>query len=116
MLAVDGGFKSLGNVMTWHDSRAAEESEYAKKELGEERLYRKSGWALAPSFDLPKILWLKNREPEVFSRAASFVSTIEYMNYFFTGKNIIDPINSAIRCLLNIETVVGTQKFWIFSA
>lgn len=103
MLAVDGNFRPLCNVITWMDTRAEEQSNYLKETLGAENIYRKAGWRMDASIDAPKILWLKQNEPDVFNNAASFVSTLEYLNYFLTGNNVSDPTNSAIRGLVDIN-------------
>lgn len=103
MLAVDKNFRPLCNVITWMDHRAGEQAEYIRNTLGAENCYRKAGWRLSSSIDAPKILWLKQNEPDIFNNAANFVSTLEYLNYFLTGNNVSDPTNSAIRGLVDIN-------------
>lgn len=103
MLAVDNNFRPLCNVITWMDHRSAKQAEYLKDTLGAENIYHKAGWRMGASIDAPKILWLKENEPGVFNNAASFVSTLEYLNYFLTGNNVSDPTNSAIRGLVDIN-------------
>ncbi|MBQ8140969.1 MAG: hypothetical protein IJ038_04655 [Clostridia bacterium] len=104
MLAVDKDFNSLCDVITWMDKSTGEEVAELVSEFGEETLYRKAGWALSTSNDIPKILWLKKHSPEVFEKAYSFVSTLEYMNFRMTGNNVSDPTNTAIRSLMDIGT------------
>lgn len=103
MLAVDEAFRPLTNVMTWMDHRATEETEALCRTVGEERLYRASGWKPGPAYDSSKILWLRRHRPEVFGKAGSYVTTLEYMNRYLTGRNASDPTNAAIRILYDIE-------------
>ncbi len=104
MLAVDDAFRPLGNVITWMDARAEEESRLLDRAVGGEAIYRKSGWGLGPDLDAAKILWLRRQEPELFAAARSFVSTLEFINVRLTGQNVVDPTNAAIRQLMDIET------------
>lgn len=102
MLAVGRNFEPLCDAITWMDkSTGAEVSELCAG-IGEERLYRKSGWPLGCANDAPKILWLRKNRPDIFNSVGSFVSTLEYMNFRMTGNNVTDPSNAAIRSLMNI--------------
>lgn len=104
MLAVDRDFSPLGPVITWMDERASEEAEWLDQAIGGEKIYRKSGWGLSADLDAAKILWISRHQPEVFEKAACFVSTLEYINYYLTGKRVIDPTNGAIRQMMDIST------------
>ena len=104
MLAVDKDFVPLGPVITWMDNRASKEADWLEQQVGGETIYRKSGWGLGPDFDAAKILWINRNQPDVFKKAASFVSTLEYLNYHLTGENVIDPTNAAIRQMMDIST------------
>ena len=104
MLATDADGRSLCPAMTWMDKRAINEDKKLIERFGEEQIYRKSGWRPSASLDAQKIMWLRDNEAEVFGHAASFVSTLEFMNIKLTGRNVIDPTNAAIRQMMDIET------------
>ncbi len=104
MLAVDSGFHPLYPAITWMDSRSQREAEALGAAVGAEKIYRKSGWRLSPILDAAKIMWLRENATEVFQKAASFVSTLEYINRKLTGKSAIDPTNAAIRQLFDITS------------
>ncbi len=104
MLAVDPNGRPLCPAITWMDRRAGREAVLLGERLGEESFYQKSGWALSATLDAAKILWLRRCRPEVFQQAASFVSTLEFVNFRLTGRAVIDPTNAAIRQLMDIRT------------
>ena len=104
MFAVDRDFQPLTPVMTWMDQRAAEEAETLCRTLGEETLYRKSGWKPGAAYDVAKIRGIRNRLPQTFAETACFVTTLEYMNRRMTGKTVSDPTNAAIRILYDIQS------------
>ena len=104
MLAVDTHGKPLGPAITWMDRRAEKQAADLGIQLGAEAIYHISGWRLSPSCDAAKIAWIRENDPQTFSAAHCFVSTLEYMNYRLTGQYVIDPTNAAIRQLFNIQT------------
>ncbi|MBQ7669224.1 MAG: hypothetical protein IJS45_00715 [Clostridia bacterium] len=104
MLAADEEGNPVSEVITWMDSRAAEEVKYLDGAIGTETVYKKCGWPLSPAGDAAKLLWLKNNDPDTFNSAKCFPSTIEYINKKLTGRFVTDPTNAAIRQLFNITT------------
>jgi sugar (pentulose or hexulose) kinase len=102
MLAIDSGGKPLGRAITWMDTRAQEEADKLKSLLGEEEVYRISGWRSSPFLDAAKILWMKKQD--AYRDARLYLSTIEYLNLKLTGRAVIDPTNAAIRQLYNINS------------
>ena len=104
MLCADSNGNPLCPAITWMDTRADKETIELIEKFSEETIYRKSGWNPAPSLDVSKIMWIKKNDPGLFKSAASFISTLEFMNLKLTGKNIIDPTNAAIRQLMDIQT------------
>ncbi len=102
-LPVDENFTPLSDAYTWMDSRATKENDEIRQKYGED-IYHISGWRCDPSFDPPKMRWMAENEPEIFNKAANFVSTVEYVNYKLTGKNVTDPSNAAMRQLISVET------------
>jgi sugar (pentulose or hexulose) kinase len=104
MLAADADGNPLCPAITWMDKRAARETAELIETFGAETLYRKAGWYPGPTLDAPKIAWMRRHEPKLFQEAAVFVSTLEFMNFFLTGRYVIDPTNAAIRQLIDVRT------------
>jgi len=92
----------VGNAITWMDTRAGVEAAELEARLGNDYVYHMCGWRIFPSLDAAKILYLKRAGLE--QPGIRYLSTIEIVNQFLTGRAIIDPTNAAIRQLLNIRT------------
>lgn len=105
MVIVDAYNTPMCNVITWMDSRCGKESEMLNHKFGIDTLYRKTGYRTSDSSDSSNILWFKNNYPELISDTYKYISTIEYVNHFLTGRYIIDPSNAGIRGLFNINTI-----------
>lgn len=78
LTVLDKNKKSIGNAILWLDKRASQEAEFI------------SGKIAKNSNDLtwfvPRALWLKNNNPELFSKARYFVQPLDYVNYKLTGE------------------------------
>ncbi|MCL4559258.1 MAG: FGGY-family carbohydrate kinase [Chloroflexi bacterium] len=72
------------------DTRAWKEIEYLEKTLGKDEVFQKSGSHLSSQASGPKVLWIRNNEPEVFAKARWFLTSEAYLVYKLTGKASID--------------------------
>lgn len=104
MLCADKDGDPKCEVITWMDTRSSEEAKELSNAIGEENIYRKSGWLPSPVLDAAKILWIKKNQPELFKSTDYFISTLEFMNMKLCSKCVIDPTNAAMRQIFNIET------------
>lgn len=100
-VAVDENNQFLGNSITWMDSRAQEEATEISEELGDEYIYRTTGWKINPALDAAKLRNLK-KDPE-YKGAKKYWTTLEVLNHYLTDEAVIDPTNAAMRQLYNIE-------------
>lgn len=72
------------------DRRALKEIEILKRQLTDEYCLQTSGNGLSTQSIAPKILWIKNNEPEVFAAAYKFLNASAYITYRLTGEYCID--------------------------
>ncbi|NPV54692.1 MAG: FGGY-family carbohydrate kinase [Firmicutes bacterium] len=78
-LPVDSQGRPLRRAMIWLDRRAETECEEIREKVGEEKVLRVSGNRIDPAFCIPKILWLKRNEPEVFRNAFKFLQSNSFI-------------------------------------
>ena len=72
------------------DTRASAEIAALNARHGEEAMFELAGMALSSQSIGPKILWLKDYEPEVYAAAATFVSASSYVVSRLTGETVMD--------------------------
>jgi sugar (pentulose or hexulose) kinase len=97
-VARDG--KPLCNAYTWMDGRSQAEAEELARALGEDFIYHHTGWRVTPTLDAAKIMHMKRTLAA--DGPIQFLSTLEYVNLFLTGRAICDPSNACARQLYNI--------------
>ena len=72
------------------DSRAGTEIKQLEERIGKEAIFKMTGQNLSSQSCCPKILWIKNNEPEVYSKTACFLTAQGYLAYKLTGNNTLD--------------------------
>lgn len=87
LIVLDKNGSPLMNAIIWLDNRAENQAEDMQKEFGLEKIYNLTGQAEIPAgYPAPKIMWLKEHEPEIFERADKFLLLEDYIIYRLTGK------------------------------
>jgi xylulokinase len=77
------------------DTRATREIEYLESKLGKSEIFKKSGSHLTSQASGPKVLWIRNNEPDVYENTRWFLTSEAYLVYRLTGKASIDIYTAA---------------------
>lgn len=85
-IPIDKDGQVLYPTMIWLDRRAKKEAEWMKDQIGEEALINLSGNPVDAAYITPKMLWLKNHQPEVFAKTWKFLQSNAFIVYRLTGK------------------------------
>lgn len=102
LLAVDKNGRPLLNAMTWADSRATQIAQRIKDSPQGEPLYRLTGTPVASISLLPKILWIREHLPDIFTRTHKFISIKEYIWLKLFSSYQIDHSLASATGLFNI--------------
>ena len=84
-LPVDRTGQPLRYAMLWLDRRAEEQVRWMKETAGEERLIALSGNPVDAAYIAPKMLWVKQNEPEIYKKAYKFLQSNGFIVYKLTG-------------------------------
>ena len=88
----------------WCDtSTIAECAEITGKLGGLKAAIKAVGNSIAPGFTAPKILWLKNHEPENFARLATVLLPHDYLNFWLTGQATMEYGDASGTALLDVR-------------
>lgn len=92
----------LRKAILWNDTRTTKECEEIEKTLGQDRLLNITKNLALEGFTLPKMLWVKKHEPDIFQKAASFVLPKDYVRYRLTHQLHMEYSDAAGTLLLEI--------------
>jgi xylulokinase len=90
-LAVDGDGRPVRPAMIWMDARSHAECEEIRERVGEERINAVNGNRVASWFIEPKLLWIRNNEPDTYRRIYKILSPTGYCNLQLTGEFTVNP-------------------------
>ena len=78
LVLLDRDRRPLRPAILWNDQRAAEACEAIRERMGGlERLVDASGNDAFPGFTAPKLLWVREHEPEIYSTTRRFGTVLE---------------------------------------
>ena len=104
IIPVDREGKPLRPCINWLDGRAWEEAKAATAKFGGPRLFTALFGATITGKDLiPKYLWLKKHEPDVYRRSAAFVDVSGYLVQHATGKLIYEWTSASVTGLFDFK-------------
>lgn len=99
-MAADG--TALGPGILFFDGRSTAQARAIRERVGEEKFLRETcNLPVTGGSSLCSILWIRERQPEVWNAAAKFGHTNTYMVKRLTGEWVIDPSTVSITGLYN---------------
>ena len=89
-------------AILWNDGRTAKQVDYLNNEIGKDKLSSMTANIAFAGFTAPKILWIKENEPENFARIAKIMLPKDYINYILTGVHSCDYSDASGMLLLDV--------------
>lgn len=105
-VSLDDRDRPLHPAIMWYDSRAAQQAERLRQAIARRGGDRPLIEAIATA---PKILWLRENQPELMRRARRFLLLPDYFTYRLTGEAVTDP-NTASSTALYAEDARGYHR------
>ncbi len=93
----------LRPAILWNDQRTAAECNQIRERIGKERLIQITGNDALTGFTAPKILWVRNNEPEVFAQARHVLLPKDYIRYRLTGEYAMDKADGSGTILFDLK-------------
>jgi xylulokinase len=101
MVVCDGAGRPLRPAMIWMDRRAEAQAAAVAERMAPEVFYRAVGANLDSSHAVFKALWVRDREPEIWSKVASLMSPGTYVLREVAGAIAVDYSNASSMALLD---------------
>lgn len=105
IIPLDQDGNNLYNAILQLDQRAAEEVEWIRKALGEERIFRVTGNQVARgTYSLPTLRWFLKHRPDIMEHTYKFVVPSGFIIQKLTGQFTINVSRMGFTLLSNIRT------------
>ena len=103
LVVLDGQDNVIRPAILWNDGRTAKQVDYLNHDIGKEKLSKLTANIAFAGFTAPKILWMKENEPENFAKIAKIMLPKDYINYILTGVHCCDYSDASGMLLLDVE-------------
>lgn len=107
LVVLDDQDKVIRPTILWNDGRTAKETDYLNQVIGKEQLSQYTANIAFAGFTAPKLLWMRENEPENFKKIAKIMLPKDYLAYRLTGVHCTDYSDASGMLLLDVE-----KKCW----
>ena len=99
---LDASDAVLRPAILWNDQRTAHACDEIREAVGAERLIEITGNDALTGFTAPKLVWVRDHEPEIWSRIAHVLLPKDYVRLRLTGEHAIDKADGAGTILFDL--------------
>jgi xylulokinase len=101
---LDAQGQVLRPAILWNDQRTGAQCDEIRARIGRSRLIEITGNDALTGFTAPKILWVRQFEPDVYARIRHILLPKDYVRYCLTGNFAVDRADGAGTILFDIRT------------
>ena len=102
LVLLDAGGKVLRPSILWNDQRTQKQCDEITERVGFARLIELTGNRALTGFTAPKILWVRENEPEVYAKGAHVLLPKDFIRLKLTGDYVMDVSDASGTNLLDV--------------
>jgi xylulokinase len=95
VVPVDRELRPLRPAIIWLDKRAVAQAGRLVSALGADAVFQTTGLVADASHTAPKMMWLRDEEPDVFRESALLLAPAAYLLGWLTGRPLQDHANAS---------------------
>ena len=103
LVVLDKNDAVLRPAILWNDTRTGNQTDFLNNEFGKENLQALTGNIAFAGFTAPKILWVRENEPDLFARCKKICLPKDYINYKLTGVFATDVSDASGTLYFDVE-------------
>lgn len=104
LVVLDEKGEVIRPCILWNDQRSAAVAERLTGQLGLETILQETSNPLFASFVAPKLVWMRENEPENYARIRHILLPKDYIVYKLTGRITTDASDASGTCLFSVRT------------
>lgn len=102
LVLLDGHGDVLRPAILWNDQRTQTQCDEITDQIGFERLIQLTGNRALTGFTAPKILWVREHEPEIYAKIQHILLPKDYIRFKLTGDYVMDMSDASGTNLLDV--------------
>ena len=103
LVILDDKDQVIRPAILWNDGRTTEECDYLNNVIGKDKLSEYTANISFTGFTAPKILWVKNKEPENFARIKKIMLPKDYIAYKLSGVHCTDVSDASGMLIFDVK-------------
>jgi len=103
LVLLDENGKSLRPSILWNDQRTGAQCEEIHETVGKQRFIEVTGNVALTGFTAPKILWVRENEPEIYAQSRQILLPKDYVRFKLTGVYAMDRAGGAGTALFDVK-------------
>ena len=103
LVLLDESGNILRPAILWNDQRTQSQCDEIHQRIGKEKFIQITGNVALTGFTAPKILWVKENEPDIFAKAKHVLLPKDYIRYKLTGECAMDKADGAGTVLFDLK-------------
>ena len=97
-------------AILWNDGRTVAECDYLNNEIGKDKLSEYTANISFTGFTAPKILWVRNNEPDNFARIRKIMLPKDYIAYKLSGVHCTDVSDASGMLLFDVKNRTWSKE------
>lgn len=110
LVILDENDNVIRPAILWNDGRTTKEVDYLNNTIGKDKLSQYTANIAFAGFTAPKILWVKENEPENFAKIAKIMLPKDYIAYKMTGVHSCDYSDASGMLLLDVKNKCWSKE------
>ncbi|MFR9145423.1 MAG: xylulokinase [Mediterraneibacter sp.] len=103
LVALDDQDQVIRPAILWNDGRTGKQTDYLNQVIGKDKLSEYTANIAFAGFTAPKILWMKENEPENFARICKIMLPKDFLAYKLSGSFCTEYSDASGMLLLDVE-------------
>ncbi len=104
LVLLDGSGNVLRPAILWNDQRTQSQCDEIHRRIGKERFIQITGNVALTGFTAPKILWVRENELDVYTKAKHVLLPKDYIRYKLTSEYAMDKADGAGTVLFDLKS------------
>ena len=103
LVVLDENDNVIRPAILWNDGRTEKQTAWLNEEIGKEKLSEYTANIAFAGFTAPKLLWMKENEPDLFAKISKIMLPKDYINYVMTGVHCTDVSDASGMLLFDVK-------------
>lgn len=110
LVVLDKDDNVIRPAILWNDGRTTKETEYLNNVIGKDKLSQYTANIAFAGFTAPKILWMKENEPDLFAKIAKIMLPKDYIAYKLSGVHCTDVSDASGMLLFDVKNKCWSKE------